>query len=146
MKKIENTTVINAPADIVWQVLMDEKYYLKWYEAFGEGSNAISDWQVGSKIIFTDGSGMGLIGTIAVLNPAKEFKVAMRGILAEGVEDYESPDAKNIQIAEERYVLKETDGVTTLYTTADMDESWYEAMSASWTKALQTIKTLSENY
>jgi len=144
MKKIENTTEIQASAEKVWQVLMDERYYLQWYEAFGAGSKAVSDWKQGSKIIFSDDNGMGLIGTIAVLDPAKEFRVEMKGILNDGVEDYDSDYAKAMKLAEERYVLTEANGVTTLYTSADMDESWYESMSASWEKALEKIKELAE--
>jgi Activator of Hsp90 ATPase homolog 1-like protein len=144
MKKIENVTQINAPATKVWQVLTDEKYYLQWYEAFGSGSKAISDWQQGSKIIFADDNGMGLIGTIVVFNPGKEFRIQMKGLLVEGVEDYDSPDAKVLGLAEERYVLEEENGITTLRTSADMDEGWFDAMNASWTEALKKIKGLSE--
>ncbi|MES2488011.1 MAG: SRPBCC domain-containing protein [Bacteroidota bacterium] len=146
MKKIENTTKIKASADKVWQVLMDESYYMQWYAAFGVGSKATSDWKEGSKIIFSDDNGMGLIGTIAVLNPAKEFRVKMKGILNDGVEDYDSDHTKGLELAEERYVLTEAHGTTTLYTTADMDESWYDSMSVSWENALKKIKELAEQH
>jgi len=144
MKKIENTVVINAPKEKVWQVLTDEKYYLQWYEAFGTGSTAITDWKEGSKVIFTDGNGMGLIGTIAVFDAGRELLIKMTGILANGKEDYDSPDAKGIQQATEHYVLEEKDGQTTLYTSADMDEQWFESMSASWDVAKAKIKELAE--
>ena len=144
MKKIENTTVINAPAAKVWEVLTDEKYYSQWYEAFGQGSTATGKWKEGEKIIFADEKGMGLIGNIVVFNPGKELYIKMKGILVNGEEDYDSPDAKGVQLAEEHYVLEEAEGTTTLRTSADMDESWFEYMSASWSEALKMIKEISE--
>lgn len=146
MKKIENVTQINAPAAKVWQVLTDVKYYSQWYEAFGTGSQAIGEWKQGEKIIFADDNGMGLIGNIAVFNPHKEIRIEMKGLLVDGVEDYESPDAKAIGLAEEHYILVENNGTTTLRTSADMDEAWFEAMNASWTQALKQIKELSETH
>lgn len=144
MQKIENTTVINAPAIKVWQVLTEKQYYMQWYEAFGQGSQAIGQWAEGEKMIFADGSGMGLIGNIAVFNPGRELRIDMKGVLVNGEEDYDSPDAKAIGLAHEHYILDETGGSTTLRTSADMDEAWFESMSASWTEALKKIKELSE--
>ncbi|RYD87784.1 MAG: SRPBCC domain-containing protein [Sphingobacteriales bacterium] len=144
MKKIENTIEINAPKEKVWQVLTDEKYYLQWYAAFGEGSTAITDWQEGSKVIFTDGNGMGLIGKIAINRPNEELLIQMTGMLVEGAEDYDSPEAKGLQQATEHYVLKDKDGITVLHTAADMDESFYDMMSAAWDAAKEKIKELAE--
>lgn len=145
MKKIENVTQINAPAAKVWQVLTDEQFYSQWYEAFGQGSQAIGEWKEGEKIIFADDKGMGLIGRIAVFNPDKEIRIDMKGLLMDGVEDYDSDDANAVGLAQERYVLEESEGVTTLRTSADMDEAWFESMSESWSNALKKIKELSEN-
>ncbi|KOS07643.1 hypothetical protein AM493_17535 [Flavobacterium akiainvivens] len=145
MKKIENITQIDAPAGKVWQVLTDRQYYSKWYEAFGMGSQAIGEWKQGEKIIFADDKGMGLIGNIAVFDKDKEIRIDMKGLLIDGVEDYESDDAKALGLAQERYVLNEENGVTTLHTSADMDEAWFESMSESWKEALKQIKQLSES-
>jgi hypothetical protein len=145
MKKIENITQINAPAHKVWQVLTNEQYYSKWYEAFGTGSKAIGEWKQGEKIIFADDNGMGLIGNIVVFDKDKEIRIDMKGLLMDGVEDYESDDAKALGLAQERYVLDEKNGVTTLHTSADMDEAWFESMSESWNEALKQIKQLAES-
>ncbi|MFP9097854.1 SRPBCC family protein [Flavobacterium sp. RHBU_24] len=144
MKAIKNTIEINAPKEKVWQVLTNEKYYLQWYALFCEGTTAITDWKEGSKIIFAAG-GMGLIGKIAVYRPNEELLIEMTGILQNGVEDYDSPAAKNTLQASEHYLLTEKDGKTTLQTSADIDEEYYEQTSASWDAAKEKIKELAES-
>ena len=143
MKAIKNTIEINAPKEKVWQVLTNETYYLQWYALFCEGTTAITDWKEGSKIIFA-ANGMGLIGKIAVYRPNEELLIEMTGILQNGVEDYDSPAAKNTLQANEHYLLTEKDGKTVLETSADIDEEYYEQTSASWDAAKEKIKQLAE--
>lgn len=143
MKPIKNTIAINAPREKVWQVLTDETYYLQWYALFCEGTTAITDWKEGSKIVFV-ANGMGLIGKIAIYKPNEELLIQMTGILQNGVEVYDSPEAKNTMQANEHYLLTEEDGKTILHTSADIVEEYYEQTSASWDAAKEKIKQLAE--
>jgi len=143
MIAIKNTIEINATREKVWQVLTDEQYYLQWYALFCEGTTAITDWKEGSKVVFA-ANNMGLVGKIAVYRPNEELLIQMTGILNNGVEDYDSPDAKNAQQATEHYLLTEKNGKTILQTAADIDEEYYEQTSESWDAAKEKIKQLAE--
>jgi hypothetical protein len=68
----------------------------------------------------------------------------MIGILQNGVEDYDSPAAKNTLQASEHYLLTEKDGKTILQTSADIDSAYYAQTSASWDAAKEKIKQLAE--
>ncbi len=61
LQAIHKTIDINAPAEKVWQVLLDEKHIREWYKSFGEGVMAETDWQLGSKAVFKDQKGSGII-------------------------------------------------------------------------------------
>lgn len=143
MKAIKNTIKINATKEKVWQVLTDEKYYLQWYALFCEGTTAITDWKEGSKVIFA-ADNMGIIGKIVVYKRNEELLIQMTGILQKGLEDYDSPEAKNTKQATEHYLLTENDGKIILQTSADIDEAYYEQTSESWDAAKEKIKELAE--
>ena len=56
---------IDAPREKVWDVLLGEKTYPIWTQAFSENSQVETDWQKGSKALFLDGNGRGMVSRIA---------------------------------------------------------------------------------
>ena len=143
-KKINQTIAINASKETVWDVLTNERYTSIWYAEFSPGSKAETDWQEGSKAIFTDHTGNGLAAKILVSKPAEELVIAYTGLFTNGKEDDESKAAKAIQGGKESYRLTEEAGVTQLETACDMNEAMYEMMAAAWQKAVQKIRELAE--
>src|SRR5688572_25923110 len=99
MKKttIRKSIEVNAPKEIVWEVLLDDKFTRTWYAEFSEGSHAETDWKVGSKAIFTDNSGCGLVGTIINNQPYEFLQVQYTGYMDNGVEDYASEIAQAVK-------------------------------------------------
>lgn len=144
-KKIEKSIDINAPKNKVWEVLMQDELNRIWYACFSEGSYADTDWKEGSKAVFTDDGKSGLVGKIASNKPNEFLSVEYTGVLANGEEDYDSDEAKAMKGVLETYTLTETDGVTQISISCDMADEYFEMMSASWDKALQKIKELSES-
>ena len=65
MEKLKFNTTINAPREKVWNALWDEDNYRKWTTVFSEGSTVETDWKKGSKVLFTDGKGSGMVSEIA---------------------------------------------------------------------------------
>ena len=61
---IRKSIGIGASKEKVWQVLFDEKYLPIWYAEFSLGARAQGTWRVGSKVLFTDISGGGLVGKV----------------------------------------------------------------------------------
>lgn len=147
MKKrtIKKTIELNAPKEIVWNVLLHDEFTRIWYSEFSAGSHADTDWSVGSKAIFSDDSHSGLIGKVIANQPCELLSVQYTGQLIHGVEDYDSAIAKDVQGGLETYRLSEKNGKTLLATECDMNEDFFETMSEAWDRALQTIKQLAES-
>ena len=107
IQKIKKSIEINAPKETVWEVLLDDKYTNIWYEEFSEGAHAITDWQAGSKTVFIDNTGNGLIGKVTD-NVLYEFvSMDFTGIVSNGKEDYDSDYARGIKGTSESYRLVE---------------------------------------
>lgn len=144
-KKIKKSIDINASKERVWDVLLNNKFTQIWHAEFSEGSHAETDWKVGSKASFTDKSKGGLVGKVITHEPNEVIAVEYQGVVVNGVEDYSSNDARNVQGGLEKYQLSEKKGVTHLSIACDMGEVFFESMSLAWDKALQKIKQLSES-
>lgn len=136
---------ISASKERVWQVLTDEAYTRRWYAEFSEGTYADTDWSLGSKAVFKDSKGSGLVAKIVANKPAELLSMQFQGMVIDGVEDCESDLAKALQAGHETYHLSGDDVSTRLSIECDSDPDSFEMMSASWDKALQRIKRLAES-
>lgn len=136
---------MNVPKEIVWDVLLTDKFTRNWYAEFSEGSHAETDWKVGSKAIFTDNSKCGLIGTVLINVPFEIISLEFQGMITDGVEDYDSKVARDIKGGRETYRLAEEIGQTVLSIECDMGEDVFDSMSSAWERALQKIKTIAES-
>lgn len=143
MKTIKKTIDINAPKDKVYDVLMQDKYTRIWYGEFKEGSHAETDWKVGSKARFTDNEGGGMVARIIENKPSEKISIEYEGVIANGIEDYDSAEAKKWKGGHETYKLS-GDGTTHLSIESEMAPEFYDIMSESWDKGLKKIKELSE--
>ncbi len=135
---------IDAPRDTVWQVLTDNAFTNKWYQEFSEGTHVVTDWTVGSKAVFKDKTGDGIIGKILTNKPGEELSLEYTGMLQNNVEDYESEQARQVMGFREVYKLSEIERGTHLDVSSDMGEDHYDTMSSAWEKAMKVIKSLAE--
>lgn len=145
MKRIKKSILINAPKEKVWDVLFTDRYTRIWYTAFGEGSRANTNWEVGSKAIFSDESNSGLIGEIITNEANEKLSVEYKGILYNDTEDYDSDLAKQVKGGQETYHISEEDGMTYLEIESDMGPEYFDEMSKAWVIALEKVKVLSES-
>lgn len=143
-RTIRKTITINAPKEHVWEAMMQDKYYQEWTAAFSEGSNVETDWELGSKAVFTDKTGNGIVARVVEKEPYKSLAVEFEGLVRKGQEDYESEEARQVKGSRELYVLTEENGSTRLDTSSEMGEEYYEQMSQAWDRALQKLKQLAE--
>ena len=144
METLHYTNQIKASASKVWNTLFDPENYKKWTSAFTAGSHAVTDWKEGSKILFLDGKGMGMIAKIEKLVPEKFMSFQMQGEIMNGVEDLTSDRVKSYAGGHENYVLEEENGITTLRVDIDVTEEYREMMEGMWPGAMAKIKELSE--
>jgi hypothetical protein len=144
-KPITKQISIKAPAFKVWEVLFTDSTYRIWSSVFSEGSYFETDWKVGSKALFTDKEGYGLLGIITENTPQKTMSIEYNGQIAQGVEDFTSQEVLNgVKGATETYNLSESNGVTTLTVDLSVNENWFDMMDEGWGKAIVKIKELSE--
>src|SRR6187402_26865 len=125
LKTINKTINIYAPKEVVWEVLINDEYNVQWYNAFSEGTHADTDWEVGSKAIFSDSSNAGIVGRIIVNDPFEALAIEYEGIVKDGIEDYESQLATEIKGSLEVYKLTVEGGITQLDIACDMGEDYY---------------------
>jgi hypothetical protein len=145
MEKLNFSIDINAPKEKVWKVLWDDETYTKWTSVFCEGSSATTDWQEGSKVLFLDGKGSGMVSKIEAKKPNEFMSFKHLGAVKDGVEDTTSEKVKEWAGALENYTLKENDGVTTLTVEMDVVEEFKDFMLKTFPGGLQKVKELSEN-
>jgi uncharacterized protein YndB with AHSA1/START domain len=144
MEKLNFSTTIHAPKEKVWSVLWDKDSYPKWTSVFAEGSDAISDWQEGSKILFVSGTGEGMVSRIESKRPNEFMRFEHLGVIKNNVEDTESDAVKQWAGAKEAYTLSEENGNTLLSVDMDITPDFKDYFLSTWPKALEQVKQLAE--
>jgi hypothetical protein len=144
MERLNFSIKINAPKEKVWETMLGEKTYPEWTAAFAEGSQVETDWQKGSKAIFGDGKGNGMVSTIAENKPNEYLSIKHLGMIKNGVEDTTSEEVKSWAGAMENYTLKETNGVTEVTIEMDSDPGFKDYFTQTWPKALDKVKEIAE--
>ncbi|MET0391549.1 MAG: SRPBCC domain-containing protein [Chitinophagaceae bacterium] len=145
MEKQQFNITIDAPREKVWDILWADDTYRKWTSVFSEGSHAETDWQKGSKVLFLDGKGSGMVSTIADNIPNEYLSIRHLGVVNDGVEDLESEKVKEWAGAMENYTLKSVDGKTELIVDMDINDEYKDYFKNTWPKALDKVKELAEN-
>lgn len=145
MQKLNFSIDINAPKEKVWDILWGVDTYPKWTSVFSEGSNAVSDWKEGSKILFVDGKGSGMVSKIETKRPNEYMSFKHLGEVTDGVEDTVSEKVKEWAGSLENYTLNETNGGTKLTVDIDIVESFKDYFEKTFPGALKLVKQLSEN-
>lgn len=144
MKKQEYEITIHAPAEKIWNVLLGQETYPIWTSVFSGNSQVETDWQEGSKALFLDGSGHGMVSEIAANRPYEYLSIRHLGAYRDGVEYTGDDKANEWAGAMENYILKSTGADTQLLIELDVTEEYLEMMNEMWPRALQKVKELSE--
>ena len=151
MEKQKFNITINAPREKVWQTLWNLDSYRAWTSVFAEGStmetegsNVEADWQKGSKVLFTDGKGSGMVSRIADKVPNEYMSFEHLGMVENGVEDTTSEKVKDWAGAMENYTLKDVSGKTELLIDIDITDDHKDYFMNAWPKALDKVKELAE--
>ena len=145
MEKINFSTDINAPKEKVWEILWNLDSYKAWTTAFAEGSYAKTDnWKEGSKVLFLDPKGSGMVSMVAVNKPNEYMSFEHLGEVKDGVEDTTSDNVKAWAGSKENYTLKAVNGTTTLSIDMDITPEFKEMFEKMWPVALEKVKALAE--
>ena len=145
MKKEHYSASIRAPKEKVWEILWGKDTYPKWTAVFSEGSTAITDWQEGSKVLFVNAKGEGMMSRVAKRKEHEYLSFQHLGMVSGGEEITTGPEVEAWAGAEESYTLTEENGVTKLDVEMDVAEDMLDYFNDTWPKALDVLKELSEN-
>ncbi|MVT12416.1 SRPBCC family protein [Chitinophaga tropicalis] len=144
MEKRQFKTSINASRQHVWELLWGKDSYPEWTSVFAEGSHAETDWQKGSKVLFLDGQGRGMVSRVEENIPNEFMSFEHLGEVTDGKEDTVSEKVKQWAGAHENYTLRTVDGGTELVVDMDVAEEFEEMFSEVFPKALNKLKTMAE--
>ncbi|MGV3546563.1 MAG: SRPBCC domain-containing protein [Pedobacter sp.] len=144
MERIYFKIEIDAPKEKVWDILLGETTYPVWTAPFAEGSRVITDWQIGSKALFVNAEGDGMISKIAEHIPNEYISIHHLGMYMNGVEDYESEEVKKWTGAIENYKLSTKDDKSLLSVELDTTEDHKSYFEEKWPIALEKVKELAE--
>lgn len=144
MEKLNFNVTIDAPRERVWEVLWGDESYPDWTKAFSETSYAKTDWQEGSKVLFLDGSGSGMVSEVAKRRDNEYMSFRHLGEVRDGVEDTTSESVKQWAGSMENYTLKDHNGGTELLVEMDINAEHKDMFAKMWPNAIKRIKELSE--
>ena len=146
MKELKYSMKIDADRVHVWKTMLEPGKYERWVKAFSADSRFEGKWEQGATVRFVDPS---LGGTKAILEIFAPYHCILAKHIAmitkEGDEDTESEVAKQWIGTTEKYVFLESEGKTTLTVEMIAHQSFVEMFDSCWPKALEIIKTLSED-
>lgn len=135
---------VNAPQQKVWDIFWTKESYEAWTKPFASGSTMTSDWTVGGRTIFHDGTGNGMISTIERLHEPNEVIFKHLGMIQDGKEDLDSEEVKAWAGSLEKYQLTDSNGKTQLHVEVDMQAEYIDMMNKGFEQGLAIVKQLSE--
>jgi hypothetical protein len=144
MEKQQFKVVIGAPREKVWDVLWNDSSYREWTSVFSEGSKVETDWKKGSKVLFLDGKGDGMISMIAENVPNSFMSFKHMGTLIKGKEDTVNKEVQSWAGSEENYTLKSANGKTELTVDIDVTDDFKDYFKETFPKALDKVRELAE--
>ena len=144
MERHQFKTMIDAPRERVWEILWGSSTYPQWTAPFAEGSAVETDWKKGSRVLFLDGKGSGMISEVAENVPNEFMSFVHLGTMQDGKEDFKSAEEKGWAGAVENYTLKTVDGQTELIIDQDIVGEYKDMFLKTWPKALEKLKELAE--
>ncbi|RZJ67469.1 MAG: SRPBCC domain-containing protein [Flavobacterium sp.] len=135
---------IDAPREKVWETLWGDETYPKWTSPFAPGSKVETDWQVGSRAIFLDMNGDGMISIIDEKREPEYMAFRHIGEIMDGKEDTESDKVREWAGSIEDYTLTELNGKTNIEVSMDIEGEYAEFFEKTWPRALEHLKSISE--
>ncbi|HYC40925.1 MAG TPA: SRPBCC domain-containing protein [Chitinophagaceae bacterium] len=145
MEKKRYEISIHASPEKVWQTLWDLSRYQAWTSVFAEGSTVeTDDWREGSRVLFLDGKGNGMVSEVAANRPNELMSFRHLGTVKDGIQDLDSEETRKWAGAKEDYHLAADNGKTRLTVEMDITDDFLEYFENTWPKALARIKELAE--
>jgi uncharacterized protein YndB with AHSA1/START domain len=146
MKKMHFSTVIQAPRERVWELMLAPDSYREWTAAFCEGSTYEGSWTPGSRIRFLTPAGEGMVAEVAENRRGEFVSIKHLGAIAkDGTEDTTSEAVRAWAPAFENYrFVDHGNGATEVQVEMDTLPNYEQFMQDTWPKALAKLKEVCE--
>lgn len=146
VKKMHFSTVIRAPRQRIWELMLASDTYRDWTAAFMEGSYYEGSWTPGSRIRFLTPAGEGMVAEVAENRPGEFVSLKHLGAIGkDGVEDTTSEAVRAWAPAYENYrFIERGDGTTEVQVEMDTLPDYEQFMQEAWPKALARLKEICE--
>jgi uncharacterized protein YndB with AHSA1/START domain len=146
--RLHFTATIDAPADKVYQNMLEDKSYRQWTSVFCPTSYFEGSWEKGSKILFigldAEGNKGGMVSRIRENIPGKFVSIEHIGLLNKGEEITSGPEVEAWAGAQENYSFKQEGDKTLVSVELDSIKSFEAFFHDTWPKALAELKRLCE--
>lgn len=151
MIRIHLERSFQAGPELLWELVVDPDHYRFWTEAFSKGSGFVGDWTKGSNIRFVteDENGIenGMLSEIAESQWPEVISIRHVGLVMNGVNDYNSPLAREWSPAFENYrFIPKSDGTSIFQVEQDLPEEQAEEFKSSWKKAFDRMAIRLESF
>ena len=139
MKKLNYSTLIQAPRQVVWDTMLAPDTYRQWTVGFCEGSYYEGSWEKGSGIKFLSPSGEGMRAVIAENREPDYLSIQHLACILNAGEDL-LPEP-----AYENYTFRACGTGTELLVEVEIDEKWETMFEEMWPRSLGLLKALCES-
>lgn len=151
MQRLQFTSVINAPAQKVYETMLglkDKSAYEHWTSAFNPTSTYEGTWDKGSKILFVgvdeNGKKGGMVSEIVAHEPAKFVYIRHYGFLDGDIEVTTGEQVEKWAGGHENYSYQENNGITIVTVDIDTLDEYLDYFNSTYPVALDKLKALSE--
>ena len=152
MNKLQYTIKINAPAKIIYDLMLgisSKTTYEKWTAMFNPTSTYEGNWNKGSKMLFVGfdekGNKGGMVSEIAENITNKYISIHHFGLVQANKEITSGPEVEKWANGFENYTFQESSGISEIVVElVGLTEDLTEYMNDSWPKALDKLKELCE--
>jgi uncharacterized protein YndB with AHSA1/START domain len=137
---------INAPAEKVFRLMLEDKTYREWTVIFNSQSHYIGNWERGSKILFIgvgeNGDVGGMVSRIKENIPNRYVSIEHIGLLKKDIEIFDGQEVEKWKGAIENYTFTETAGKTIVTVDLYGVGEFAEYFSEMWPDALKVLKNI----
>lgn len=144
-KTMHFSTVIQAPRERVYELMLAPDSYREWTAPFMEGSYYEGSWDKGSRIRFLTPTGEGMVAEVAENRRAEFVSLKHMGEIKGGKEVFDSDTVRQWAPAFENYRLIDVPGGgTEVQIEMDVLPGYEQFMQEAWPKALAQLKAVCE--
>lgn len=144
MAKIHLERAFDVGPELLWELVVDPDHYRFWTETFSEGSDFDGEWTKGAHIRFVaedeNGAESGMLSEIVESQWPEFISIKHVGLVINGVDDFDSPLAREWTGAFENYrFIPKEDGTSIFAVEQDLPEEQTEEFKENWEKSFDRM-------